>query len=365
MSKFLKKNTRKTYKKKTQKKLKKIMQKKKTQKKLNKLKKYKRKTQKGGAFTLTICGPDESSITTMANKVNNSTIFKIVHENCVRHFSVTDENTDFQFLYLDNQPDKTGVLVKRYADTDADYIETIATFIRNNQPIHAKRDFLTEHKIIRIMWESRVCETEIDISGTEPKIKELNDLLTVKCGNLSLSLDYGYNMNGYVVSFSGSNRTLLLCLNHPEKGCISSIEVITDGSKLIINSKTKEEFEGKKYNKLLRAATIIIAPLLDCETLTSYAINPISTWLLMNSFNATTTDEGIIEFLHEKGVLESDASTTVTKDMVTWDLIKEYHDEGEVDLEIDLTNPANIQKAQDVFNELIAAGIPEKEIKCD
>ena len=188
------KKTRKMHKRKTRKTIK-IKSSKKMHKKKTRKTKSGKKTQKGGAFTLTICEPDKCIITE-ANKVNNSTIFKIVYEGCMRHFPVSDEKLDFQFLYLDNQFDKTGVLVKRHADTDPVYIETIATFIRNNQPIYSHRDFLEQHNIIQMMWSpTRSCEKEIDISETEPKIKELNNLLTEKCDNLSLSLNYVYNIN--------------------------------------------------------------------------------------------------------------------------------------------------------------------------
>ena len=372
MSIFLKKhkknvkNTRKKYKKHKK-------NTRKTHKKINKLKKYTRKIQKGGAFTVTIGDPSEYIITTELNKIHNSTIFKLKHATCIKHFQVKDEDLDFKFLYLDYSFSNTGILVKRNADTDTSNIETIITFIENNQPIYKHTDFLKQNNIITLVMTQRIiCETEIDISATIPIIETLNTSLKDKCDNLSLSLNYIYNMNGSVVSYSSDIAILVLCLNHPTEGCISSVEVvIIDVDDLNISSKTKGMFEGKKYNKLLRAALIIIAPLLNCRTLTSNAINPISTWLLMNSFNATTTDEEVIEFLHEKGVLESDEpDQIITKDILTKELIQEYHsimdenDEGEIFLNIDLTNPENIQKAQDVFNELISTETHDKEIIC-
>jgi len=346
----------------------------KTHKKHNKLKKYTRKIQKGGAFTVTIGDPSKYIITTNLNKINNSTIFKFEHGTCIKHFQVKDEDLHFDFLYLDYISTNTGILVKRNADTDTSNIEKIITFINNNQPIYKHADFLKQHNIITLVFTHPIiCETEIDISATIPIIETLNASLKDKCDNLSLSLNYIYNMNWSVVSYSSDIAILVLCLNHPTEGCISSVEVIINGVDLNISSKTKDRFEGKKYNKLLRAAVIIIAPLLNCQTLTSNAVNPISTWLLMNSFNATTTDEELIVFLNEKGVLESDEpDQIITKDILTKELIQEYHrimdenDEGEIFLTIDLTNPENIQKAQDVFNELISTETEthDKEIIC-
>jgi hypothetical protein len=175
-------------------------------------------------------------------------------------------------------------------------------------------------------------------------------------------------MNGEVETYTKELGTLLLCLNHSENGCISSIEIIIgDDEELIINSKTKSEFEGKKYNKLLRAATIIIAPYLDCSTLTSEAINPISTWLLMDSFNAITRDKELIEFLYYKGVLNSEnPDQIITKDIFTKELIQEFYDDGEkITLTIDLKNPKNIEKAEEVYNELLTTNVITKEIKCN
>ena len=175
-------------------------------------------------------------------------------------------------------------------------------------------------------------------------------------------------MNGHVSSYSKDINTLLFCLNHSTEGCISSVEILLDDDDVIvINSKTKTEFEGKKYNKLLRAATIIISPLLHFDTLMSRAINPISTWLLMDSFNATTTDKHVIEFLYDKDVLNSnDHEQIITKDVFTKQLIQEYHDNvGAVNLSIDLTNPKNIETAEKVFDELINTPNLSKQIKCN
>ena len=319
-------------------------------------------------YNVIIRDPTEYIITTNSNKVNNSTIFKVKHQDCIRHFFVPDRMLDFEFLFIDAHMEKTGILVLMNKDIEDDTMESIAEFIEKKEGKDIDQRFLTNHKIIRLQWNSQLCEKKIIISKkTKAILQKLNELLTAKCDNLSLSLDYVYNMNGDVASYSSLSSTLLLCLNHPEKGCISSIELLIHGDNLMINSKTKPEFEGKKYNKLLRAATIILAPLLDCDELASYAVNSISTWLLMDSFNAVTTDEKVIEFLFNKGVLTSkDPDQMITKDVFTKQLIREFHEdeEGEIDLEIDLTDPENIRAAKDVFRELVTTSDIMKEIKC-
>jgi len=337
-------------------------------KRKKKLIKSKIKYQTGGTFVLTICEPNNCNIILNSNKLNNNNIFTIEYEGCIRHFPIKDDELDFQFLYLDYSNNLSGVLIKRNNNLKNEYVENIATFIRNNQPIYSKKEFLKQNKIKRLLWLSRLCENEINISDTNPKIEELNNLLKEKCNNLSISLDYMYNMNGNVVSYNNKFiNQLILCLNNPIEGCISSIEIKIDDDDLIIKSKTKKEFEGKKYNKLLRAVVIIIAPFLNCNSLISDAINPISAWLLMNSFNATTTDKLMINFLRNKNILESGNPTVVTKDMINWELINEFYainKYNELILKIDLTNPENITKAYDVFINLINKENLEKEIIC-
>jgi hypothetical protein len=253
-------------------------------------------------------------------------------------------------------------------DVDESTMRTIAEFIETKQGGVIDQGLLARNKIIRLQWNSYLCEEKTKISKkTKSILTTLDRLLRSKCNNLSFSLDYIYNMNGDVTSFLSSPSTLLLCLNDPEKGCISSIELFVYGDSLTINSKTKGEFEGKKYNKLLRAITIMLAPSLGCNELNSYAINPISTWLLMDSFNAVTDSLDVIEFLYSKGVLTSnDDEQIITKDVFTKQLIREYHEDEErdVDLTIDLTDPVNLQAAKDVFRELCTTTDKAKEIKC-
>jgi len=328
-------------------------------------------------YKLIIGKPTEYIITTEPNKVNNSQIFKLKYPKCIKHFKLPDKDLQFKFLYLAYPFENKGVLVKRNADMDTTNIETIVSFFQNinfkpiskyKHFIEENQHFLTKNNIITFMMHNASCDNELKISKAKQQITKLNKLLKKKCGNLSLSLDYIYNMNGHVSSYSKDIDTLLFCLNHSTEGCISSVEIfLDDDGVIIINSKTKTEFEGKKYNKLLRAATIIISPLLNFDTLTSLAINPISTWLLMDSFNATTTDKNLIEFLYDKHVLSSeDSGQIITKDIFTKELIKEYHDdEGGVNLEIDLTNPKNIETAEAVFNELINTPTMSKQLKCN
>jgi hypothetical protein len=88
---------------------------------------------------------------------------------------------------------------------------------------------------------------------------------------------------------------LLLCLNQTEVGsqkCISSIICkITESNTIEISSKTRPEFEGRGYNKLLRSAIIFLAPYIinngtRIEKIVSRAINPASTYIMIKYFHA-------------------------------------------------------------------------------
>ncbi len=92
----------------------------------------------------------------------------------------------------------------------------------------------------------------------------------------------------FSVPFNGN--TLLLCLFNGNN-CISSLELDIEpnvNSNIYISSKTNKLYEKRKYNKLLRAIIIIIAKSIDpaIQYIQSAAINPVSAYLMLHSFNA-------------------------------------------------------------------------------
>lgn len=135
----------------------------------------------------------------------------------------------------------------------------------------------------------------LDLSGTVDKVAELNTILKKKCPNLSLHVDYIYNLvapNDVVRTYGNDFPDLnfpVLCL-YNEHGCISSIELEISTAKIpkgvTINSKTDTLYENKKYNKLLRCVSLLIMQLISptITKLTSHTVNPISTYILMKYF---------------------------------------------------------------------------------
>ena len=103
-------------------------------------------------------------------------------------------------------------------------------------------------------------------------LDELNRELKKKCPDLHLKLaphyDYleplkRYGQLGHICIGCQYYNTLILALCNKEK-CISSIELlmVQDGE-IMINSKTDDDQEGKKYNKLLRAVLAMAAHKID------------------------------------------------------------------------------------------------------
>jgi hypothetical protein len=57
---------------------------------------------------------------------------------------------------------------------------------------------------------------------------------------------------------------------------------------MTISSRTSKYYEGRKFNKLLRAVLLIIAKEINkkCQIINSYAINPISAFVMIKRLNA-------------------------------------------------------------------------------
>jgi hypothetical protein len=225
----------------------------------------------------------------------------------------------------------------------------------------------------------------LDFSGTKRKLEELNGALQNKCPNLSLHLDYVYNMdfpNNTVRSFNNIPHLgdPLLCL-YNDDGCISSITLdntmIYNSNEqkydtIYISSKTDKLYENKKYNKLLRSVAILLSNLIspDITRVFSYTINPVSTYILMkylggviatdeeynNGFFAwlKTTDIELGPSTYRRAFEEYFEYTKNTKEMNE----DEYNDRYQVVILVYITKE-NIQKAQHMFETTL------KELSCN
>ena len=224
-------------------------------------------------------------------------------------------------------------------------------FIEGNIILPEKKQtfFKFNIKVVKII-------KSISLTRAQDKITELNQLLKVKCNNLlSFKLDYLYNMTGQISKFNTFPSDIILCLYYDEN-CISSISLkFTDNNNsLALYSKTNELFEGNKFNKLLRAVVVMIGGLIiydsqPFKTINSYAINPISAWLLISNYDVTL-DEEFMDY-------------TQTQDKnIDMEMIKNYMKEG-INISVYLDIKKNQQKAKKILDELMSTSIDEKEIK--
>ncbi len=211
----------------------------------------------------------------------------------------------------------------------------------------------------------------INIAKARKKIEEINAKLREKCdGKLYIDLDFLNNMirkRSNIALYENSGTEFVLCLNYyfpsayetrASVYCVSSIACKINKKKgeMEISSKTNENYEGKKYNLLLRSVCFAVAPLItytkpgsitrsrssarsnktmsnkgnavsrlgafakgtfnafassarlsskqvySVKTIVSYAINPISTFLLVKYFNAYNPD--LSAYLDEKKVTD-------------------------------------------------------------
>lgn len=137
---------------------------------------------------------------------------------------------------------------------------------------------------------------------------------------------------------------LMLCLYH-RNSCISSVTLNIKDTTITIESKTHEDYESKKFNKLMRCITIIICDKLICnigeklKTIVSYPINKISSWLLISNFETHIFDS-------EEQPINLDMSNLK---------IQIFGDKIKIGKIIVPLNENNISKAYVLFNKLISS----------
>ena len=343
-----------------------------TRKHNQKRKQIKRRQWFGGAKLQKGIKADPKYNLIQVNTNNNKAIYQINNGECIQYFYVKDEQP--YILLYDRNSD--NILFKLGDDDtiDKEIYTTCERFLSYSSiassftMLASKLDGVDETKG-KILVVKKYCKpymSEEKLFRAKEKIKELNELLKLKCGNLSLNLDYVYKLQGTIATYTEPSDvdTLVLCL-YNNNNCISSIELNEDEEgNLQINSKTISEFEGKKYNKLLRGVVIIIASLIDgVQKIVSDAINPISAWLLISAYNAVIppdNDENIsfYKFLSTK------ADKTITQKT-----LQEFKEYDKLNFRLYLfteLNEINVRKSYDMFRSLVDVGLnPATQIQCE
>ena len=150
---------------------------------------------------------------------------------------------------------------------------------------------------------------------TKPsKLTELKKDIISRCDGLVLKMDYTYKVYDDIEIGGGD---ICIGLFHKEK-YISEIlvrpafmedipeEGISKTDRVLeIMSSTHPDYGGRKYNILLRAIAIILGKYIDNSTIVvSYAVNPVSVWIMIKHFDAIP-DEHFRDYMkkHKKVTL--------------------------------------------------------------
>ena len=299
------------------------------------------------------------------NSNNNKAIYQINNGECIQYFYVKDE----QYILLYDKSDNILFKVGKDDTVEEDIYTTCERFLSlpsintssTNVENKLKLNDTTKGKVIVVKKRCVNFLFEKKLFRAKEKIKELNALLKVKCSNLSLNLDYIYKLTGTISTYTNPSdvNTLVLCL-YNNNNCVSSIELNEDeDGNIAIQTKTESTFGGKKYNKLLTGVAILIASLIDgVERVVSDAINPISAWILISSYNGViphNTNQSFYDFL-----------STKEDKTITQKLLREFNDQDDkLNFRLDLfteLNETNVRKAYEVFRSLVDD--PATQLKC-
>ena len=184
-------------------------------------------------------------------------------------------------------------------------------------------------------------------------MRELN--LELEQVGFEMLVDFKFAMKeGLVTEFDSDDdeiESILLCLYTKNleslNQCVSSVEIAIgfNNNAIEILSRTKKEYEGKKYNKLLRAVVILLAGITNQKKVVSEATNPISAWLFLNTFHAKIETVG-----KRKPVIIRTFS----------DLLPLMKNGRSLITSVDVTDESNLANAKRVFSECVQFFVKQK-----
>jgi len=304
------------------------------------------------------------SIDSYYNEINDIEYFLIIDNYLNRQIVIEKIQEDYIYILHDDKRNQIYVL-----DNDSEYIndldrlEGIMKLLQdtNDLTYRRKKEELMKHKINLIrfgMNDKKQC-LDFNKDNINSVLEDLNKKIQNKCPELSLKLDYKYKLTGKITSFYARLETLLLCLYYGVD-CISSISLGYNGEDtMYINSCTKEDKRGNKYNKLLRCIIIIICDILVCNdnrrimNIISWAANPISAWLLISNFQ---TNIKIVKE-DEKEEDKTEIINIVDYNEITREFIENlYKDKDEITM-IYITiplNTINVNRANELVDNLLS-----------
>ena len=242
-------------------------------------------------------------------------------------------------------------------------VQDIEKFLKEAQKMKLghRLKLLKKYKIKLIKLKNTQGHVITEYLEAIEKIKELNELLKSYCPPLTIILNKQRDMKGKITSFSQDDYGLLLCL-YLNDNCISSINLKPSDTNFVleIDSKTHDNFQGYKYNKLLRCVAIIIGNLIRLnghpyQYIESLAVNWISAWTLINNFTTESvkTEDNIESYRIFEHYIKK-YNFMPFKNIIE----KFYKDNPGEDLTLLVKlNDENIQKANLLFRKLVTERI--------
>ena len=288
-------------------------------------------------------------------KVNGNNCYGIKTDDCPVRYMFTPQSTTFiatkyaNEIHIFNLKDD-GV----FPDEFKEYIEQIREQLYKFffEPLFIGDSMRLWRKINKnshnfaIIRQSSECKPFIDVSNAKSIVHQLNAALQPKFPEFHLHIDYltSFPPDSVVSLYSDLFTNLyfepqiVLCL-FTGNNCVSSITINVTRSEMTIYSRTNEQYEGRKFNTLLRAVAIIVSKSLNerAERLVSSAVNVVSALLMIKQFNAVLRN----------GDISSKTPEKLDK------VIKDYFDHHEgMETYVEL-NEENIANAMDVFHKTI------------
>jgi hypothetical protein len=329
---------------------------------LHRYKKTRKRRRFVGGYKEIIIAPSRTFDLQQINIINKNIIYSITINGCIYYF--LGQNKKY-LLVLINDEYYMLKLDESHKDIDMTLLEDIKQQLPIND-VRTKRSLIKYLRRIDILYfKYDVCDKSLYLEHAQSKVSELTGILQTKCPNLSLHLDYIYNMHPPNNRFAIRVRNpylLILCL-YNEHGCISSISINFEDESINIDSVTDSNFEGKKYNKLLRCVIILISVLLPqrITLINSTTINPISAYLLIKYFGGIIPDREIEGVNSEFFNFLEQEQITITPETDYKELFEKFEETfGYFTLivYIELT-PENIANAEVKFQTIL------DEILCD
>lgn len=198
-------------------------------------------------------------------------------------------------LMFDSEKVPPHVVVDVQQDGETQYVLTLTVGANKQVQVHdGPPAATTSAERVEVELTMDEITAPIDITATAGELAWLNRTLQTFCPALHLQFAPLSNLPGTVTIFEMTENYLTLCLYH-DATCVASIQFkpaddVSGHKQLEISSRTMEGYQGKKLNRLLKAAALRLANHMRVANkpvrfLLSVAINPAVVYSLLKTYN--------------------------------------------------------------------------------